>query len=175
GTLGVAVLADDGQQAEPLARVGHAQLLDGGTRDLRHAAHEAPAQALARHPRHERLDGRHVRRGGGAQQHALALAQQHVLGEALAIRKDAEHGGVAFAPRPGRHRGRGHFSAWWSPARAAAISGRIAGSSMVAGSRYSSPSAIFFMVPRRILPERVFGSRLTTTATLNDATGPMRS
>ena len=30
---------------------------------------------------------------------------------------------------------------------------------MVAGIFHSSPSAIFFMVPRRIFPERVFGSR----------------
>jgi hypothetical protein len=30
-------------------------------------------------------------------------------------------------------------------------------------------------VPRRILPERVFGSRATTIASLNDATGPILS
>src|SRR5690606_30397748 len=40
---------------------------------------------------------------------------------------------------------------------AAVISSRIAGSSMVAGMLHDSRSAIFFMVPRRILPERVFG------------------
>jgi len=39
------------------------------------------------------------------------------------------------------------------------ISSKIAGSSMVAGMVQGSPSAIFLMVPRRILPERVFGSR----------------
>ena len=31
------------------------------------------------------------------------------------------------------------------------------------------------MVPRRILPERVFGSRATTIASLNEATGPIFS
>ena len=46
---------------------------------------------------------------------------------------------------------------------------------MVAGVLYSSPSAIFAMVPRRILPERVLGSRSTTTACLKAATGPMVS
>jgi hypothetical protein len=45
---------------------------------------------------------------------------------------------------------------------ASPISSRIAGSSMVAGIFQSSPSAIFCMVPRRILPERVLGSRSTT-------------
>jgi hypothetical protein len=38
-----------------------------------------------------------------------------------------------------------------------------------------SPSAIFFIVPRRILPERVFGSRGTTMASLKAATGPILS
>ena len=38
-----------------------------------------------------------------------------------------------------------------------------------------SPSAIFFMVPRRILPERVFGSRGTVIASLKAATGPILS
>ena len=46
---------------------------------------------------------------------------------------------------------------------------------MVAGTPYSTPSAIFFMVPRRILPERVLGRRFTTATVLNAATGPMRS
>ena len=45
------------------------------------------------------------------------------------------------------------------PFSAFAISSRIAGSSIVAGMVQGSPSAIFFMVPRRILPDRVFGSR----------------
>jgi hypothetical protein len=36
-------------------------------------------------------------------------------------------------------------------------------------------SAIFFMVPRRILPERVFGSRATAIANLKEATGPIFS
>src|SRR5216684_4523147 len=35
---------------------------------------------------------------------------------------------------------------------------RVAGSSIVAGIEYSTPSAIFFIVPRRIFPDRVFGS-----------------
>src|SRR5213592_2325590 len=51
--------------------------------------------------------------------------------------------------------------------RSAVISSRIAGSSIVGGIRYCTPSAIFFMVPRRIFPERVFGSRLTTVAAKN--------
>src|SRR5882762_9333448 len=58
-----------------------------------------------------------------------------------------------------------HFSA--SP-----ISSNTFGSSMVAGIAHGSPSAIFLMVPRRILPERVFGSRPTVMASLNAATGP---
>ena len=37
---------------------------------------------------------------------------------------------------------------------------------------HASPSAIFLMVPRRILPERVFGNRATVIASLNAATGP---
>ena len=44
---------------------------------------------------------------------------------------------------------------------------------MVAGMVQGSPSAIFFMVPRRILPERVLGSRATMIASLNAATGPI--
>jgi hypothetical protein len=35
---------------------------------------------------------------------------------------------------------------------------------MVAGMVQAVPSAIFFMVPRRILPERVFGSRADRSA-----------
>ena len=45
------------------------------------------------------------------------------------------------------------------PVRLSAISSRIIGSSMVAGTLNSLPSASFFMVPRRILPERVLGRR----------------
>src|SRR5205823_6704878 len=60
-------------------------------------------------------------------------------------------------------------------ANAAVISSRTAGSSIVGGTRYSIPSAIFLIVPRRILPERVLGSRGTTRAVLNAATGPIRS
>ncbi len=55
------------------------------------------------------------------------------------------------------------------------ISSRIAGSSIVAGIVQASPSAIFFIVPRRIFPERVFGSRATMIASLNAATGPIFS
>ena len=51
-------------------------------------------------------------------------------------------------------------------ASAMAISSRMAGSSMVAGIFQSSPSAILTIVPRRILPERVFGSRSTTQRAL---------
>mgnify|MGYP003406743093 CR=1 FL=1 len=39
----------------------------------------------------------------------------------------------------------------------------MTGSSIVAGVLNDSPSAILTMVPRRILPERVFGSRSTNT------------
>ena len=49
------------------------------------------------------------------------------------------------------------------------------GSSIVAGIVQASPSAIFCIVPRRILPERVFGRRSTITASLKAATGPIRS
>src|SRR5262249_46530588 len=58
---------------------------------------------------------------------------------------------------------------------AAPISSRMTGSSMVAGMLHGCSSAIFFMVPRRILPERVFGSRATVMASLNAATGPILS
>ena len=61
------------------------------------------------------------------------------------------------------------------PFSAPPISSRIAGSSIVAGIVQGSPSAIFFMVPRRILPERVFGSRATVMASLKAATGPIFS
>src|SRR5581483_9950766 len=43
------------------------------------------------------------------------------------------------------------------PFSASPISSSTLGSSMVAGMVQGSPSAIFLMVPRRILPERVFG------------------
>ncbi len=46
---------------------------------------------------------------------------------------------------------------------------------MVGGTGADSPSAIFRIEARRILPERVFGSRCTTRASLNAATGPIRS
>src|SRR6185436_21063575 len=49
--------------------------------------------------------------------------------------------------------------AYPSSLRAFSISWRIAGSSIVAGILYSSESAIFCMMPRRIFPERVLGSR----------------
>src|SRR5262249_50080551 len=55
------------------------------------------------------------------------------------------------------------------------ISSRMTGSSIVARTFHGSPSAIFFIVPRRILPERVFGNRATAMATLNAATGPIFS
>ena len=55
------------------------------------------------------------------------------------------------------------------------ISSSTLGSSMVAGMVQASPSAIFLMVPRRILPERVFGRRCTMMARRNDATGPILS
>ena len=58
---------------------------------------------------------------------------------------------------------------------AAPISSNMVGSSMVAGMLKLAPSTIFFMVPRRIFPERVFGSRATVTAALKAATGPILS
>ena len=61
------------------------------------------------------------------------------------------------------------------PFSAPPISSSTFGSSIVAGMVQLSPSAIFFMVPRRILPERVFGSRGTVMASLNAATGPIFS
>jgi hypothetical protein len=45
----------------------------------------------------------------------------------------------------------------------------------VAGTVYGSESAMRRKVPRSTLPERVFGSRGTTSACLKAATGPMRS
>src|SRR6202163_1064841 len=47
------------------------------------------------------------------------------------------------------------------PCSASPISSSTLGSSMVAGIVHGSPSAIFLMVPRKIFPERVFGSRAT--------------
>src|SRR5207247_336940 len=58
---------------------------------------------------------------------------------------------------------------------ASPISSRMPGSSMVAGTVYSTPSAMRFTVPLRIFPERVFGRRFTTAAVLKLATGPMPS
>src|SRR5215208_5021641 len=60
-------------------------------------------------------------------------------------------------------------------AKAPAISSNMVGSSIVAGIFHASPSAIFRMVPRRIFPERVLGSRGTTSARLNEATAPILS
>ena len=45
----------------------------------------------------------------------------------------------------------------------------------MAGSLNSSPLAILRIVPRKILPDRVFGKRFTETAVLNAATGPIFS
>jgi hypothetical protein len=59
------------------------------------------------------------------------------------------------------------------PFSALSISLSITGSSIVAGMVQGSPSAIFFMVPRRTLPERVFGSRATVITSLKAATGPI--
>jgi hypothetical protein len=42
---------------------------------------------------------------------------------------------------------------------------------MVAGMDHSAPSAIFFIVPRRIFPERVFGRRVTAMASLKGGHG----
>src|SRR3954462_11244616 len=53
------------------------------------------------------------------------------------------------------------------------ISSSTLGSSIVAGMLHAPPSAIFLMVPRRILPERVFGNRWTTMARRNEAPGPI--
>jgi hypothetical protein len=61
------------------------------------------------------------------------------------------------------------------PFKAPALPSRTAGSSMVAGMDHGSPSAIFFMVPRRILPERVLGRRPTVMATRKAAIGPIFS
>jgi len=54
---------------------------------------------------------------------------------------------------------------------ALSISLRITGSSIVAGMIHGSPSAIFFIVPRRTLPERVFGSLETVIVSLKAARG----
>ena len=58
---------------------------------------------------------------------------------------------------------------------ALSISLSITGSSIVAGMVQGRPSAIFFMVLRRTLPERVFGSLATVIASLKAATGPIFS
>ena len=75
--------------------------------------------------------------------------------------------GRSFRPlRPGRSPGAA------APPRSRP---RIAGSSIVAGTLYCLPSAMLFMVPRRILPERVLGRRATAATSLNAATGPICS
>ncbi len=56
--------------------------------------------------------------------------------------------------------------------RVSVISSRMAGSSMVDGMLYSLPLAMDRMVPRRILPERVFGSRLTMEVILEAGNRP---
>jgi hypothetical protein len=48
--------------------------------------------------------------------------------------------------------------------KAAAISDSTAESSMVAGMVQAWSSAIFFIVPRKVLPDRVLGRRFTTIA-----------
>jgi len=73
--------------------------------------------------------------------------------------------------KPG-HDGKGRSVPHTLPLNASPISSSTLGSSMVAGIVQGSPSAIFLMVPRRIFPERVFGSRATVIASLNAATGP---
>ena len=52
---------------------------------------------------------------------------------------------------------------------------RIEASSIVGGTLYSCRSAIFCIVLRRTLPDRVFGRRSTITARLKSATGPIWS
>src|SRR4029079_16336335 len=61
------------------------------------------------------------------------------------------------------------------PFSASPISSSTLGSSIVAGMVHGSLSAIFLMVPRRILPDRVFGRRPTVIASLKAATGPSLS
>ena len=55
--------------------------------------------------------------------------------------------------------------------RSSLISSKIAGSSIVGGILYSTLSAIFLIVPLKILPDLVFGSLLITIAILNAAVG----
>ena len=50
--------------------------------------------------------------------------------------------------------------------RSSLISSKIAGSSIVGGILYSTLSAIFLIVPLKILPDLVFGSLLITIAIL---------
>src|SRR5258705_6602222 len=57
------------------------------------------------------------------------------------------------------------------PFSASPISSSTLGSSMVAGLVPGSPTALFLMAPRRILPERAFSSRATVIASLNAAAG----
>src|SRR5215470_5245473 len=75
--------------------------------------------------------------------------------------------GFGFSGHPG-----GYGSRYTLPFSASPISSSTLGSSIVAGMVQLSPSAIFLMVPRRILPERVFGSLPTVIASLKAATGP---
>ena len=56
-------------------------------------------------------------------------------------------------------------------ASASFISSKISGSSIVAGTLNSSPSAILHTVERKIFPDRVFGKRFIISACLKNATG----
>src|SRR4051794_18382934 len=96
---------------------------------------------------------------------SLGLLRAGRVGQAEERRQGTEE------EQPARHRcyARGYPIAD-NPAE---ISSRIEGSSIVAGAVHGTPSAIFFTVPRTILPERVLGSRFTTIADLNDTTGPI--
>src|ERR1051325_5180845 len=75
----------------------------------------------------------------------------------------------------GSRRHTNYFTGYPNVLSEPAISSSVTGSSIVGGTTYVVPSAIFLIVPRTIFPERVFGRRFTTAAVLNDATGPIRS
>ena len=122
-------------------------VIDAGDGRGRRAIELADQKAL-------RVDGGEA--GGVGEARIPAFRRRPVGGDGDLVRPHRPNAQAACV----RHFGLPTFMpAGLCPSTRAPISSRIAGSSIVAGMVQVSPSAIFFMVPRRILPERVFGRR----------------
>ena len=125
-------------------------------------------------PRSGTTDARRTGRGATGGGHADRAGREGRAGRAPPMRRGRGGGGGGRGGPPPLPGAGGPRGAPLSSNRGALAEG-MAGSSMVAGTFTSLPSASFFMVPRRILPERVLGRRLTTATSLKAATGPISS